>query len=82
MPLKEAMQMLKAHNPKLQMKQETIKYDVLGGELLFGLTFTSPEERFIIGLTMPPIPLLSRNSPALSTSPMRRRRPGRRSSIV
>ena len=28
-PLKEAMQALKAHNPKLQMKKDTIKYDVL-----------------------------------------------------
>ena len=57
-PLKEAMQALKAHNPKLQMKKETIKYDVLGGELLFGLTFTSPEERFIFQLTMPPNPIV------------------------
>jgi len=57
-PLKEAMQALKAHNPKLQMKKDTIKYDVLGGELLFGLTFTSPEERFIFGLTMPPNPIV------------------------
>ena len=58
MPLKEAMQTLKAHNPKLQMKKDTIKYDVLGGELLYGLTFTSPEERFIFGLTMPPNPIV------------------------
>jgi hypothetical protein len=58
MPLKEAMQALKAHNPKLQMKKDTIKYDVLGGELLYGLTFTSPEERFIFGLTMPPNPIV------------------------
>ena len=57
-PLKEAMQTLKAHNPKLQMKKDTIKYDVLGGELLYGLTFTSPEERFIFGLTMPPNPIV------------------------
>ncbi|MEO5957139.1 MAG: hypothetical protein ABIR36_15820 [Nitrospiraceae bacterium] len=57
-PLKEAMQALKAHNPKLQMKKDTIKYDVLGGELLYGLTFTSPEERFIFGLTMPPNPIV------------------------
>jgi hypothetical protein len=58
MPLKEAMQTLKAHNPKLQMKKDTIKYDVLGGELLYGLTFTSPEERFIFQLTMPPNPIV------------------------
>lgn len=57
-PLKEAMQTLKAHNPKLQMKKDTIKYDVLGGELLYGLTFTSPEERFIFSLTMPPNPIV------------------------
>lgn len=57
-PLKEAMQALKAHNPKLQLKKDTIKYDVLGGELLYGLTFTSPEERFIFGLTMPPNPIV------------------------
>src|SRR5215217_1242371 len=57
-PLKEAMQTLKAHNAKLQMKKDTIKYDVLGGELLYGLTFTSPEERFIFGLTMPPNPIV------------------------
>ena len=57
-PLKEAMQALKAHNPKLQMKKDTIKYDVLGGELLYGLTFTSPEERFIFELTMPPNPIV------------------------
>ncbi|NOT96201.1 MAG: hypothetical protein HOP00_07815, partial [Nitrospira sp.] len=57
-PLKEAMQALKAHNPKLQMKKDTIKYDVLGGELLYGLTFTSPEERFIFQLTMPPNPIV------------------------
>jgi hypothetical protein len=30
-PLKEAMQALKAHIPKLQLKKDTIKYDVLGG---------------------------------------------------
>ena len=59
-PLKEAMQALKAHNPKLQMKKDTIKYDVLGGELLYGLTFTSPEERFIFRLTMPPNPIVVR----------------------
>ena len=57
-PLKEAMQALKAHNPKLQMKKDTIKYDVLGGELLYGLTFTSPDERFIFQLTMPPNPIV------------------------
>lgn len=57
-PLKEAMQALKAHNPKLQMKKDTIKYDVLGGELLYGLTFMSPEERFIFSLTMPPNPIV------------------------
>jgi hypothetical protein len=57
-PLKEAMQTLKAHNPKLQMKKDTIKYDVLGGEMLYGLTFTSPEERFIFSLTMPPNPIV------------------------
>ena len=57
-PLKEAMQALKAHNPKLQMKQDTIRYDVLGGDLLYGLTFTSPDERFIFSLTMPPNPIV------------------------
>jgi hypothetical protein len=57
-PLKEAMQALKAHNPKLQMKKDTIKYDVLGGELLYGLTFTSPEERFVYRLTLPPNPIV------------------------
>lgn len=57
-PLKEAMQTLKAHNPKLQMKKDTVKYDVLGGELLYGLTFMSPDERFIFGLTMPPNPIV------------------------
>lgn len=57
-PLKEAMQALKAHNPKLQMQKHTLKYDVLGGELLYGLTFTSPEERFIYELTMPPNPIV------------------------
>lgn len=58
MPLKEAMQALKAHNPKLQMQKNTIKYDVLGGELLYGLTFMSPEERFVYRLTMPPNPIV------------------------
>lgn len=58
MPLKAAMQALKAHNPKLQMKRDTIRYDVLGGALLYGLTFTSPEERFIFELTMPPNPIV------------------------
>lgn len=57
-PLKEAMQTLKTHNPKLQMKKDTVKYDVLGGELLYGLTFMSPDERFIFGLTMPPNPIV------------------------
>ncbi|MFN0039289.1 MAG: hypothetical protein ACKVP2_07250 [Burkholderiales bacterium] len=57
-PLKEAMQALKAHNPKLQMKKHTLRYDVLGGELLYGLSFTSPEERFIYELTMPPNPIV------------------------
>jgi hypothetical protein len=57
-PLKDTMQALKAHNPKMQMKKETIKYDVLGGELLYGLTFLSPEERFVFRLTMPPNPVL------------------------
>jgi len=58
MPLKEAMQALRAHNPKLQMKRDTIRYEVLGGALLYGLTFTSPEERFVFGLTMPPNPIV------------------------
>ena len=58
MPLKEAMQALKAHNPKLQMKKDTIKYDVLGGEMLYGLIFMGPEERFIYRLTMPPNPIV------------------------
>ncbi len=57
-PLKEAMQALKAHNPKLQMQKHTLKYDVLGGELLYGLTFLSPEERFVFRLTMPPNPIV------------------------
>jgi hypothetical protein len=57
-PLKEAMQSLKAHNPKLQMQKHTLKYDVLGGELLYGLTFMSPEERFVFRLTMPPNPIV------------------------
>ncbi|MEO8466078.1 MAG: hypothetical protein ABI640_12110 [Gammaproteobacteria bacterium] len=57
-PLKESMQALKAHNPKLQMKQDTVRYDVLGADLLYGLTFTSPEERFIFSLTMPPNPIV------------------------
>ncbi|ALA57923.1 hypothetical protein [Nitrospira moscoviensis] len=57
-PLKEAMQALKAHNPKLQMQKQALKYDVLGGELLYGLIFTSPEERFVYRLTMPPNPIV------------------------
>lgn len=57
-PLKEAMEALKAHNPALQMKQDTIRYDDLGGQLLYGLTFTSPNERFVYGLTMPPNPIV------------------------
>ncbi len=57
-PLKESMQALKAHNPKLQMKQDTLRYDLLGGDFLYGLTFTSPDERFIFALTMPPNPIV------------------------
>lgn len=53
-PLKEAMTALRAHNQKLQMQKNAVRYDVLGGELLYGLTFMSPEERFVFGLTMPP----------------------------
>jgi hypothetical protein len=40
------------------MQKNTIKYDALGGELLYGLTFTSPEERFVYRLTMPPNPIV------------------------
>ena len=35
-PFKEAMQALKGHNPKLQMKKDTIKYDVLQGNCCMG----------------------------------------------
>lgn len=58
MPLKVATQTLKAHNPGLRMEQHTVAYPNLGGNLLYGLTFTSPSERILLELTMPPNPIV------------------------
>ena len=58
MPLKAATQALKAHNAKMQMQQHTVSYPELGGSMLYGLTFTSPNERFLLELTMPPNPIV------------------------
>lgn len=66
MALKDATQTLKAHNPGLQMQQHVVSYPDLGGNLLYGLTFTSPGERILLELTMPPNPIVvSRVSRAL-----------------
>jgi hypothetical protein len=66
MALKDATQTLKAHNPGLQMQQHVVSYPDLVGNLLYGLTFTSPGERILLELTMPPSPIVvSRISRAL-----------------
>ena len=58
MPLKEAMQALKAHNPKLQLKTETIKVPTVAEPLVYSISANTPEEQFYFTLTLPPNPIV------------------------
>lgn len=58
MPLKEAMQTLKAHNPKLQLKTDTIKVPTVPEPFVYSVSASGPDEQFYFTLTLPPNPIV------------------------